>query len=157
MTDRKTERKIISTNRKAHHDYTLEDSYEAGIVLMGSEIKSIRERGANLQDSFVVERNGEMWLLGVHISAYDQAGIFGHEPRRERKLLLHKKEISRILSRMRERGYSVIPTKLYFKGGRAKVEIALAKGKKEYDKRHDLAEKDSRREIQRVLKGRDQD
>jgi SsrA-binding protein len=152
-----TDRKIISTNRKAHHDYTLEDSFEAGIVLMGSEIKSIRERGANLQDSFVVERNGEMWLLGVHISPYDQASIFGHEPRRERKLLLHKKEIARIISRMRERGYSVVPTKLYLKNGRAKVEIALAKGKKEYDKRHSLAEKDSRREIQRALKERDRD
>ncbi len=155
MTQRQSERQVVATNRKAHHEYTLEDTFEAGIVLMGSEIKSIRDHRVNLKDGYVAERGGELWLLNVHISGYDQAGIFGHEPMRPRKLLLHRKEIARLISRMRERGYSIVPTLMYLKKGRAKVEIALAKGKKEYDKRHAIAEKDSRREVERALRERD--
>src|SRR5258706_11677161 len=156
MTQRQSERQVVATNRKAHHDYTLEDTFEAGIVLMGSEIKSIRDHRVNLKDGYVAERGGELWLLNVPISPYDQAGIFGHDPMRPRKLLLHRKEIARLTAQMRERGYTVVPTMLYLKNGRAKVEIALALGKKQYDKRADMAKQDSRREIERALKERDQ-
>ncbi len=150
-----SDRKVIATNRKAGHDYSLEESVEAGLVLMGSEIKSIRDNRVNLRDGYVLEQNGELWLMNVHISNYEQAGVFGHEPLRPRKLLLHKKQIARLISQLRERGYSLIPTMLYLKKGRAKVEIALARGKKQYDKRADIAEKDSRREIERALRERD--
>ena len=149
-----SDRKVIASNRKAYHDYALEEPVEAGLVLMGSEIKSIRDNRVNLKDGFVAERDGELWLMNVHISPFDQAGVFGHEPLRPRKLLLHQKEIGRLISQMRERGYSLIPTLLYLKKGRAKVEIALGKGKKQYDKRASLAEKDSKREIARALKER---
>jgi SsrA-binding protein len=145
---------VVATNRKAHHDYTLEDSLEAGLVLMGSEIKSIRDHRVNLKDGYVLEQNGELWLMNVHISEYDQASVFGHDPLRPRKLLLHKKEIARLISRMRERGYTVIPTQMYLKDGRAKVEIAVARGKKQYDKRAAISERDNRREIERELKER---
>ena len=156
MPERKTAGiKVISTNRKAHHEYTLEGSIEAGIVLMGSEIKSIRDNRVNLRDGFVQEQGGELWLLNVHISPYEQAGIFGHQPLRPRKLLLHRKEIARLTAQMRERGYTVVPTMLYLKNGRAKVEIALALGKKQYDKRADMAKQDSRRDIERALKEHD--
>jgi len=150
-----SDRKVVATNRKASHDYSLEESIEAGLVLMGSEIKSIRDNRVNLRDGYVLEQNGELWLMNVHISNYEQAGVFGHEPLRPRKLLLHKKQIARLISQLRERGYTLIPTTLYLKNGRAKVEIALARGKKQYDKRADLAEKDSRREIERALRERD--
>ena len=152
-----SDRKILATNRKAHFDYTLEEQIEAGLVLRGSEIKSLREGRANLKEGYVSEQNGELWLLNVHISEYEQAGVWGHEPLRPRKLLLHRKEIQRLISQMHERGYTIIPTQLYLKDGRAKVEIALAKGKKQYDKRQALAAQDSRRDIQRALKERDQD
>lgn len=145
--------KIISRNRKASHDYHLEDRYEAGLVLTGSEIKSIRANRINLQDGYVEERGGELWLVNVHISPYEQAGIYGYnEPMRPRKLLLHKREIAQITNRMRERGYTVVPTVVYLKDGRAKVEIALAKGKKMYDKRAAIAKRDSEREIRQALK-----
>lgn len=150
-------REVVATNRKAHHDYTLEDSIEAGLVLMGSEIKSIREHRVNLKDGYVEERSGELWLINVHISEYDQASIFGHDPLRPRKLLLHKKEIARLITRMRERGYTVIPTLMYLKEGRAKVEIAVARGKKQYDKRVAISERDNRRDIERALKERFRD
>lgn len=150
-----SDRKVIATNRKAHHDYTLEDSIEAGLVLTGSEIKSIRDHRVNLKDGYVDERNGELWLLNVHISGYEQAGVFDHDPLRPRKLLLHKKEIGRLITRMRERGYTIVPTLLYLKDGRAKVEIAVARGKRQYDKRASIAERDSQRDIQRALKERD--
>ncbi len=145
-------REVVATNRKAHHEYTLEDSIEAGLVLMGSEIKSIREHRVNLKDGYVEERGGELWLLNVHISEYDQASVFGHDPLRPRKLLLHKREIARLITRMRERGYTVIPTLMYLKDGRAKVEIAVARGKKQYDKRAAISERDNRRDIERALK-----
>jgi len=145
--------KVISRHRKAQHDYHLERTFSAGIVLQGSEIKSIRSNNINLRDGFVQEREGELWLIGVHISPYEQGALFGHaDPMRPRKLLLHKKEIAQIISRLRERGYTVVPTMVFLERGRAKVEIALAKGKKEYDKRDSIAKRDSDREIRRVMK-----
>ncbi len=150
-----SDRKVVATNRKAHHDYTLEDSIEAGLVLTGSEIKSIREHRVNLKDGYVSEQYGELWLMNVHISEYDQASVFGHDPLRPRKLLLHKKEIGRLITRMRERGYSIVPTLMYLKNGRAKVEIAVARGKRQFDKRAAISERDTQRDIERALKERD--
>ena len=145
--------KVISRNRKAQHDYHLERTFNAGIVLQGSEIKSIRSNNINLRDGFVQERDGELWLISVHISPYEQGALFGHaDPMRPRKLLLHKKEIAQIISQSRERGYTVIPTMVFLERGRAKIEIALAKGKKEYDKRDAIAKRDADREIRRVMK-----
>ncbi|MBL8161885.1 MAG: SsrA-binding protein SmpB [Anaerolineae bacterium] len=145
--------KIVTKNRKAQHDYHLERTYQAGIVLQGSEIKSIRANNINLRDGFVQEQNGELWLIGVHISTYNQAGIYGqHDPLRPRKLLLHKREIAQLISQSRERGYTIVPTMVFLDHGRAKVEIALAKGKKQYDKRESIAKRDSDREIRRALK-----
>jgi SsrA-binding protein len=148
-------RKIISRNRKASHDYHLEESYDAGIVLTGSEIKSIRANQINLGDGFVQEQGGELWLLGVHITPYKQASRFELiDAVRPRKLLLHKKEIARIVDKLHDRGYTMVPTVVYLERGKAKVEIALAKGKKLYDKRQSIAKKDAQREIQRALKDR---
>jgi SsrA-binding protein len=145
--------KVIARNRKASYEYQLGERYEAGLVLTGSEIKSIRANKINLQDGFVQEQNGELWLLNVHITPYDHSGTYGYtEPLRARKLLLHKKQIAQIIGRIRERGMTVIPTQVYLKNGRAKVEIALAKGKKLYDKRADIAKRDSEREIRKVMK-----
>ena len=145
--------KIIAKNRKAQHDYSLEDKFEAGLVLMGSEIKSIRANKVSLRDGFVQERDGEMWLMNVHIAVYDEASIFGHsDPLRPRKLLLHKREITQISTRIRERGYTVVPTMLYLSKGKAKVEIALARGKRQYDKRQDIAKRDAERQIRRAMK-----
>ncbi|MCU0512654.1 MAG: SsrA-binding protein SmpB [Anaerolineae bacterium] len=152
----KTGIKVISHNRKASHDYELLTTYQAGLVLMGSEIKSIRENRINLRDGFVQEKNGELWLLNVHISPYEKAAVFGHgDPMRPRKLLLHRREIGQIMSKVRERGYTIVPTQVYLEKGRAKVEIALAKGKKQYEKRADIARKDADRDMQRALKGDD--
>ena len=153
----KGDRKVVATNRKASHDYTLEENIEAGIVLMGSEIKSIRDSRVNLKDGYVQEQNGELWLMNVHISSYDQASVFGHDPLRPRKLLLHRKEIARLISRVREKGYTIVPTQLYLKKGRAKVEIALARGKRQYDKRAAIAERDSKREVERALRERERE
>lgn len=147
--------KIIATNRKAAHDYHIEDRFEAGLVLLGSEIKSIRAGMANLKEGYVVSRDDEMWLLNVHIAAYQPAGRFGHEPRRPRKLLLSRREIDRLSSRVQERGYTIIPLKLYLKRGLAKVEIGLARGKRKYDKREALAKRDSERQIERALRDRE--
>ena len=147
--------KVISKNRQASHDYHLEETFEAGIALTGSEIKSIRNHQINLRDGFVQEKGGEIWLMGVHITPYKQSGIYGFtEAVRPRKLLLHKREIAQILSRIRERGYTCVPTMVYLKNGKAKVEIALAKGKKQYDKREAIAKRDSDREIRQALKER---
>jgi len=155
MPKAETGRKVIANNRKAYHDYSLEDSVEAGLVLTGSEIKSIRDNRVNLRDGYVMEQNGELWLMNVHISGYDFASYADHDPLRPRKLLLHKKEIARFIIRIRERGYTIVPTLMYLKDGRAKVEIALARGKKQYDKRDAMAEKDSNRDIARALKERE--
>ncbi|MCC6613382.1 MAG: SsrA-binding protein SmpB [Anaerolineae bacterium] len=148
-------RKIITRNRKAAHDYHLEQRFEAGLVLTGSEIKSIREHKINLQDGFVQEKNGEMWLLNVHITPYDRSGTYGYvEPVRPRKLLLNKREIATIITHIRQKGYTVVPTEVYLKRGLAKVEIALARGKKLYDKRQAIAKRDSEREVRQALKER---
>ncbi|MBK8026019.1 MAG: SsrA-binding protein SmpB [Chloroflexi bacterium] len=145
--------KIISRNRRASHEYYLERTFQAGLVLTGPEIKSIRGHNISLQDGFVQEREGELWLMNVHVKGYEQAGTYGYtDPLRPRKLLLHKKEIAQIISRMRERGYAVVPTMVFLQRGRAKIEIALAKGKKLYDKRADVAKRDSDRQIRQALK-----
>lgn len=133
--------KIISQNKKAHHDYFLLDTYEAGIELKGTEIKSVRLGNVNLKDSFVRIKNDEVYVENMHIAPYDHGNIFNHEARRTRKLLLHKKEILKITNKLKEGGLTVVPTKMYFSGSKAKLEIALAKGKKLYDKRNDLKEK----------------
>lgn len=147
--------KVIARNRKASHDYHLEELYRAGLVLTGTEIKSIRANRINLQDGFVEERSGELWLIGVHITPYEQAGVYGYvDPMRPRKLLLHKREIRLIITRIRERGYTCVPTMVFLERGKAKVEIALAKGKKLYDKREAIAKRDSDREIRQAMKER---
>ncbi len=148
--------KVVATNRKARHQYEFHDLFEAGLVLMGSEIKSIRAGRVSLQEGYVHFDSGEAWLVNVHIAPYDPAHRQNHEPRRRRKLLLHRREIDRLRARTQERGYTIVPTKLYLKDGRAKVEIALARGKKQYDKRQTLAQRDSKRQVERALKERDQ-
>jgi SsrA-binding protein len=146
--------KIIARNKRASFDYHIEDSYEAGLVLYGSEIKSVRMNRVNLADGFVQEKDGELWILNVHISTYDQASHFGHtDPMRPRKLLLHKREIAQVIDWIREQSHTAIPVKLYLSRGRAKIEIGLAKGKKLYDKRQDIAKRDSDRQVHRILKG----
>lgn len=147
--------RVIATNRRAAHDFYLEDRYEAGLVLCGTEIKSVRAGMVNLGDGYVQPKDGELWLINVHIAPYEPAGRYGHEPRRPRKLLLHRREINRLLSRVVERGYTIVPVRLYLKDGKAKVEIALARGKRKYDKREAMARKDTQREIDRVLKERE--
>ena len=150
--------KIMARNRRATHDFFLEDRLEAGLVLVGSEIKSIRQGKVTLQDGYVEARGGELWLLNVHISAYEQAGTYGRvDPMRPRKLLMHRKQIRELSARMRERGYTVVPTMVYLKDGRAKVEIALAKGKRQYDKRESIARRDSEREVRQALKERNRE
>lgn len=146
--------KVIATNRKARHEYHFHDTYEAGLVLEGSEIKSIRAGRVSLQEGFVLFEGGEAWLVNVHIAQYDPASHQNHEPKRRRKLLLHRREIDRLQGRAQEKGYTIVPTKLYLKEGRAKVEIALARGKKLYDKRQTIAERDSKRQVERELKER---
>ena len=149
--------KLIAQNKKARHDYHVEDTWEAGMVLTGTEVKSLRQGRASLVDGFAEIDNGEAWLLQVHIPEYSQGTWTNHASRRRRKLLLNRHEIDRIERKLGDKGYTLVPLKLYFKDGRAKVEIALAKGKKAYDKRHSLAEKQANREkeqaVQRRLKG----
>ncbi|WP_028472575.1 SsrA-binding protein SmpB [Nocardioides alkalitolerans] len=153
-------RKLIAQNRKARHDYTIEDTFEAGMVLQGTEVKALRAGRANLVDGFVDIEHDEMWLHAVHIPEYAQGTWTNHAARRKRKLLLHRAEIDKIAAKTANKGYTIIPLSLYFTDGRAKVEIALAKGKKSYDKRHSLAERQFNREKQqalgRQLKGMDQ-
>ncbi len=146
--------KLISQNKKARHDYFIEETYEAGIKLMGSEIKSIRLGKVNLSDSYVTFRDGEAYILNMHISKYDYSNRYNHEETRTRKILLHKNEILKLFGKTREQGYAVIPLKVYLKDGLAKVEIGLAKGKKDYDKRQTLKEKDAQRRMDKTLKHR---
>src|SRR2546430_11979749 len=151
--------KIIASNRKARHDYTILDTYEAGVALVGTEVKSLREGRASLVDAFATVDDGEVWLRNVHIPEYVQGTWTNHAPRRTRKLLLHKKEILRLIGKSKEAGLTLVPLSLYFKDGKVKVEIGLAKGKKAYDKRQDMAKRDAQREIARAAgraaKGRD--
>ncbi len=144
--------KVVATNRKAQHDYFLEETYEAGIVLQGSEIKSVRAGQVSLKEAFVrIDDNLEAWLVNAHIAPYDAASHFNHDPRRPRKLLLHKHEILRLWHKVREKGVTIVPTRMYLKDGWAKVEIAVARGKKKYDKRQAIARRDMEREIAREL------
>lgn len=148
----KGEGKLIAQNKKARHDYSILDTIEAGMVLQGTEIKSVRNSRINLKDGFVRIRNGEAYLYNVHISPYDQGNIFNHDPLRTRKLLLHKKQIQKLANEAKNPGTTIVPLKVYIKDGFAKVLIGLAKGKREYDKRETLKRKDQERQISRVLK-----
>jgi SsrA-binding protein len=146
--------KIIAQNKKARHDYYIEETFEAGIKLKGTEIKSIRLGKANLNDSFVTFKDGEAFVNNMHVATYEQGNIFNHEETRARKLLLHKKEIIKLYSRIKEQGYTIIPLKIYLKEGLCKLEIGLAKGKKDYDKRETLKERDMDMRLKKVLKNR---
>ena len=143
--------KVVATNRKAAHDYFLEDRFEAGIVLQGSEIKSVRAGRVSLKEAYVRVEHGEAWLVNAHIAPYDPASTQNHDPRRQRKLLLHRRQIEHVADDLKLRGYTLVPTKLYLKRGRAKLEFALAKGKRQYDKRRELAKREAAREIERAL------
>lgn len=147
--------KVIATNRKARHDYFLLDTYEAGISLLGSEIKSIRAGHVSIKEAYVRTDGEEAWLIDAHISPYDQANRYNHEPRRPRKLLLHKKEIKDLHDDVRKKSVTIIPTRLYLRDGLAKLEIAVARGKKKYDKRQAIAERDTQRIIERQMRRRD--
>jgi SsrA-binding protein len=144
--------KNITVNRKARHEYTILQTIEAGIVLVGTEVKSLRQGKANLVDGYAKIENGELWLVNANISEYTQGNINNHDPRRERKLLLNKSEIRKLIGKTKEKGLTLIPLRLYFKNGKVKVELALAKGKKVYDKRRDIAKKDFQREQERRIK-----
>lgn len=146
--------KTVVTNRKAYHNYLVQDSVEAGLVLTGTEIKSIRQGRVNLVDAYVRPEKGELWLLNAHIARYEAGSYLSHEPTRPRKLLLHRKEINALVSRALERGFTLLPLKLYLKNSRAKVEVALARGKKLYDKREVLIRRETEREMQQATKKR---
>ncbi len=148
--------KIVATNRKAYHDYHVGETYEAGIALTGTEIKSVRQGMLSLRDSFARVENGEIFLYDMHVSPYEAGNRFNHEPRRTRKLLLHKAEIRKLTTKTQEKGFTLIPLKVYLKGGRAKVELALAKGKRLYDKREDIKRRDIKRQVDQVIKDRAQ-
>ena len=152
MADKKTDSRIIADNRKARHDYFVIETYEAGIELFGTEVKSLRAGGCNLKDSYCEIDKGEMFALGVHISPYEQGNIFNREPLRPKKLLLHKAEIMKLTGLVSREGYTLVPLSLYFSGSRVKVELGLCKGKKLYDKREAEAQKSAKREMERHLK-----
>ena len=154
---KQTGRKLVASNRKARHDYQIEDTYEAGLVLTGTEVKSLRMGRASLIDGYAVFYGDELWLEGVHIPEYLNGTWTNHTPRRRRKLLLNRVELNKIAHKTRESGHTIVPLALYFKDGRAKVEIAVAKGKKAYDKRHALRERQDTREVQRALHSRGRD
>jgi SsrA-binding protein len=146
--------KIVAQNRKAYHDFTIEETLEAGMLLTGTEVKSLRDGKANLKDSYVIVKDSAVFLLNCHISPYTHGNIMNHDPLRTRKLLLHKKEITRIQAKAAQKGYSLIPLKIYFKGSHAKVEIGLARGKKQYEKRDSIKKREADREIERAMKSR---
>ena len=149
--------KVIAENRKAFHDYFVDEKYEAGIILTGTEIKSIRQGRVNLKDSFARVENGEVWLYQMHISPYEPGNRFNHDPLRRRKLLLNKAEISRVSGRIQLQGLTLIPLKLYLKHGLAKLELGVCRGKKTYDKRQDVAERDAKREMERYFRERNRE
>ena len=146
--------KVVAKNSKAYHDYFIEDKYEAGIELAGTEVKSIRLGHVNLKDSFCVVKDGELSVIGMHISPYEKGNIFNKDPMRQRRLLMHKREILRLFARIKQDGYSLIPLSIYFRGPRVKLELGLAKGKKLYDKRDSAAARDAKREMDRAIKSR---
>jgi len=147
----------VVENRKARHEYHIEETYEAGLALVGTEVKSLRMGKGNLQDAYAVVKSGEVWVNNFHISPYEQGNQFNHDPKRPKKLLLHKSEIRRLLALQKEKGYTLIPLKIFFKHGLAKMDLAVAVGKKLYDKRQDIADRDARRDIERVMKSRGRD
>lgn len=144
--------KLIANNKKARHDYFLEETYEAGIALHGTEVKSLRMGKCSIKESFIRIENGEMMIYGMHVSPYEKGNIFNKDPMRPKKLLMHRAEIRKLQGKLAEQGYTLIPVQVYFKGGLVKVQVALAKGKKLYDKRQDIAKKDQRREAEREFK-----
>ncbi len=144
--------KIVASNKKAYHDYFIDSTYETGIVLVGSEVKSIRLGGVNLKDSFCIIKNGEIFILNMHVSPYEKGSYFNEDPRRTRKLLMKRAEIDKLLGKVSAKGYTLVPTKIYFKGGLVKVEVGLARGKELHDKRDSIKEKDMKRDLQRQLK-----
>ncbi len=144
--------KVISINRQAYHDYYVEQTVEAGISLMGTEIKSIRDGKVNLRGSYAIARDGELWLENAHIAIYEHGSRYNHDPMRSRKLLLHRREINQLLNKVATKGMTLVPLKLYLKGGRAKIELGLCRGKKLYDKREAIAERDAKREIERAVR-----
>jgi SsrA-binding protein len=146
--------KLIAENRRARYDYELLDRYEAGVVLTGTEVKSLRQGRATIAQSYAEVRDGEAWLMGAEIAVYDQGNRANHEPARPRKLLMHRREIDRLYGTIREKGLTLVPTRLYFKDGRVKVELAVARGKEQRDKRRDLVERDAQRQMERALKSR---
>lgn len=152
--EKEERRESIAKNRRARFDYTILDTWEAGIVLTGSEVKSLRDGKANITDAYAILKDGEVYLLNLHVSPYEKASFFNHEPTRTRKLLLHKKEIKKLIGSVERQGLTLIPLELYFKRGRAKVAIALGKGKQSHDKRADLKRKDDEREMQRAVRSR---
>ncbi len=153
MPDKQDEReRDAAVNRRAYHDYFVDEKYECGIMLLGTEVKSIRAGRCNLRDGYVRIDGHEAWLENVHISPYEQANLMNHEPMRPRKLLMHRKEISTLIGKVRQRGYTLIPLRIYFTRNRAKVEVGLCRGKREYDKREAIAEKDAKREIARAMR-----
>lgn len=155
MADDKTRgEQVVISNRKARYDYFIEENYEAGIALQGTEVKSLRQGRANLQDAHASVVGGELMLYALHISPYDHGNLNNHEPTRTRKLLMHRIEIDRLFKKIEQKGYTLVPLKIYFKGGRAKVELGLGKGKKNYDKRQDSADRDADRDLRRVMKDR---
>ena len=154
MTGADSERKLVASNRKARFEYEILDTFEAGIALLGPEVKSLRAGNANLTDAYAIVRRGEVFLVNAHIGPYDQAGRANAAPRRERKLLLHRAEIQRLTGRVAERGFTLVPLELYFKQGRAKIQLGLARGKKAHDKRETIRERESEREVQRAVRGR---
>ncbi|WP_342506133.1 SsrA-binding protein SmpB [Sporosarcina sp. FSL K6-2383] len=149
--------KVVAVNKKANHDFAIEETIEAGIVLQGTEIKSIRNGKVQLRDAFVRIRDNEAWISNMHISPYDHGNQFNHDPTRSRKLLLHKKQIAKLFVETKQQGVAIVPLKMYLKDGFAKVLIGVGKGKKDYDKREDLKKKDAKREMARVLKDRQRD
>ena len=150
----KTNGKMIANNKKAYHDYFILDTYEAGIVLHGTEVKSLRMGKCSIKESFIRIENGEVFIYGMHISPYEKGNIFNKDPLRPRKLLMHKKEIQKLVGKIAQKGYTIVPVEVYFKGSFVKVQVALAKGKKLYDKRQDIAKKDQKREAERDFKVR---
>lgn len=150
----KEELKLVANNKKAYHDYFFEEKYEAGLVLHGTEVKSLRMGKCSIKEAFIRIENGEVFIYGMHISPYEKGNIFNKDPLRVRKLLLHKSQIQKLIGNSAEKGYTIVPLQVYFSNGRAKIEIGLAKGKKLYDKRQDIAKKDQKREAEKELKVR---
>lgn len=146
--------KLVANNKKAYHDYFIDDKYETGIELYGTEVKSIRMGKCNIKEAFVRIENGQVYIYGMHISPYEKGNIFNKDPLRQRKLLMHRREIDKLLSKIKEKGFTLVPLQVYFKGSLVKVEIGLARGKKLYDKRDDIAKKDAKREMERSFKAK---